>query len=291
MLEVWVDGRLVPAGEARVSVFDRGFRTGEGVFETLRVYGDHVFRLDAHLARAFEGARVVGFDVDRASEVREACLRTARANAARLDGQDHVLRLTLTPGAIDHASPFPGRPVSGPTVVVTSQRLALPDDLYATGIAAATVDGGRSLPHVKALSYLTATVARQRARERGADEALLTADGYVLEGAASNVFGVIDGGLVTPPLSAGLLAGVTRHTVMALAARLGMDVDERLLTVQELTSADEVLVTATTREVVPVVRIDDATVADGTPGPVTARLHAAYREEVARERAALGTGG
>lgn len=289
MLEVWVDGRLVPAGEASVSVFDRGFRTGEGVFETLRVYGDHVFRLDEHLGRAFEGARVVGFDVDRASDVREACLETARVNAARLDGDDHVLRLTLTPGAIDHSSPFPGRTLTGPTVVVTSQRLALPDDLYTRGIAAATVSEARSLPHVKALSYLAATVARQRARERGADEALLTAGGYVLEGAASNVFVVTDGRLVTPPLSAGLLAGVTRRTVIDLAARLGLDVEERLLTVEEVAGADEVLVTATTREVVPVVTIDDVPVGDGTPGATTARLHAAYREEVARERAALGT--
>jgi D-amino acid aminotransferase len=286
VLEAWVDGGLVPADEARVSVFDRGFRTGEGVFETFRVYGDHVFRLDAHLARAFEGARVIGFDVGRAADVREACITTARANAARLGGDDSVLRLTLTPGTLDPEAPFPGRPDTGPTVVVTSQRLAVPATLHRDGIAVATVAGGRALPQVKALSYLTATVARQRAADRGAQEALLVDahTGEVLEGAASNVFAVLDGRLVTPPRDAGLLAGVTRSVVLEVAARLDLEVTEAPLPLDDLHAAAEVLLTATTREVVPVVRVDDTTVGDGRPGPVTHRLHAAFRDEVARER-------
>jgi len=289
VLEVWIDDRLVPADEASVSVFDRGFRSGEGVFETFRVYGDHVFRLDAHLARAFEGARVIGFDVDRAGLVRDACLTTARSNAARLDGADSVLRLTLTPGTIDADDVFPGRPLTGPTVVVTSQRLHMPDEQYAQGIAAATVSGARELPQVKALSYLAATVARQRARDRGAQEAILTdaVSGDVLEGASSNVFAVIRGTLVTPPLGAGLLAGVTRSVVVDAAHRMGQRLDERSLPLVQLLSADEAFLTATTREVVPVVRVDDRSIGTGRPGPVTRELHAAFRREVERERRAL----
>ena len=283
MLQVWVDGELVPADRAVVSVYDRGFRTGEGVFETLRAYGRHVFRLDAHLERARAGATELGFDPGPAAALAHAVQATAAANHEALQGADSALRLTISAGRIDPASPIPGRPVGEPTVVVTSHPLAVGP---ATA-SAVTLPLARELPHVKAVSYLVAVTAKRQARARGADEALLTdVDGRVLEGASSNVFAVVGGALVTPPAQAGLLMGVTRGVVLELARAEGLRVEERALGVEELRAAQEAFLTSTTRELVPLVEVDGAHLGARAPGEVTDALHRAYVAEVARERAA-----
>ncbi|GGI08222.1 aminotransferase class IV [Egicoccus halophilus] len=286
-LSVWIDGAQVPADRATVSVFDRGFRNGEGVFETFRAYGDHVFRLDQHLARAVAGATELGFDPGPTAVLRAAVADTARANLTALDGQDSALRLTVSAGSIDPDAPFPGRPVGVPTVVVTSHRLAHDPQRTEVGVSASSVALARELPHVKAVSYLVAVTARRRARAQGCDEALLTSpSGEVLEGASSNLFAVVDGQLVTPPTEAGLLAGVTRAVVLEVAARLGLPVAARPLPVEELAGAEEAFLTATTREVVPLVRVDGAAVGTGRPGPVTGRIVAGFRALVEEERRA-----
>jgi branched-chain amino acid aminotransferase len=283
MLQVWIDDELVPADRAMVSVYDRGFRTGEGVFETLRAYSDHVFRLAAHLERARAGARELGFDPGETRRLERAVRTTATANLDALGGQDSALRLTISAGRIDPESPIPGRPVGPATVAVTSHRLA-PAPTHAT---AATVPLARELPHVKALSYLVAMTARRQARQLGADEALLTdGEGRVLEGAGSNVFAVIRGQLVTPPADAGLLAGVTRAVVLELARSEGIEVAERRFGTAELAAADEAFLTSTLRELVPLRALDGQPIGPEGAGPVTRRLADAYRDEVARERAA-----
>jgi len=285
-LQVWIGGRLVPAEQATVSVFDRGFRNGEGVFETFRAYGDHVFRLDSHLDRAVAGAADLGFSPGSYAVLRAAVADTARANLAALGGEDSALRLTVSAGPIDPDSPFPGRPLDEPTIVVTSHELRLDPRRTEVGVGAITVPMARELPHVKAVSYLVAVTAKRLAREQGADEALLTSpSGEVLEGAASNLFAVVDGALVTPPTDAGLLAGVTRQVVLEVAARLTIPVTASALTVEALARADEAFLTATTREVVPLVTVDGKPLGDGRPGPVTARLVAGYRQAVEDERA------
>lgn len=284
-LLAWVNGELVPATKASVSAFDRGFRDGEGVFETFRAYGDHVFRLEAHLDRARRGAEELGFDAGSHDALAEAVTSTARSNLDAHGGRDSAMRLTVSPGCIDPASPFPGAPLPGPTVVVTSHELAIPAAMHRDGVQAISVPFARELPHVKSVSYLVAVTARRRAREAGAEEALLTdAAGDVLEGTSTNVFAVIGDRLVTPPLDAGLLAGVTRAVVVEVADRLGVPVDERPLPLDALLGADEAFLTATTREVIPLVTVDGATIGRGRPGRVTQRLHTAYREEVERER-------
>jgi len=284
-LMAWVDDGLVAATEASVSVYDRGFRGGEGVFETLRAYGNHPFRLTAHARRAVTGAADLGF-VLREAVLTDAIRATVTANLDTLAGADSVVRLTASAGPIDPESPFPGTPVGEPTVVVTSQRLAVDTRIQTDGVSAATVPLARELPHVKAVSYLVALTARRRAREQGADEALFTtADGRVLEAAAANVFAVVGGRVVTPPLAQALLAGVTRGVVLELARAHELPIDERPLELAELAGCDEAFLTATTREVMPLVEVDRAPVGDGLPGPVTRSLQAAYRDEVARERA------
>lgn len=284
-LRAWVGDGLVPAATATISAYDRGFRNGEGVFETFRAYGEHVFRVMAHIDRAREGAAELGFDPGDRDHLVTAVEATARANLAVLGGADSALRLIASPGGIDPESPFPGRPAAGPTVVVTSHRLEIDPAVYRDGVRAAAVPFARELPHVKSVSYLIAVTARRQARAAGADEALLTdGAGHVLEGASTNVFAVTEGRLVTPPADAGLLAGVTRAVVVEVAHRLGMPVVEQPLTLTALVDADEAFLTATTREIVPLVGVDDATVGDGRPGAVTARLHAGYREAVERAR-------
>jgi branched-chain amino acid aminotransferase len=290
-LVAWVGAELVPAHRATVSAYDRGFRNGEGVFETFRAYGDHVFRLDAHLRRAIAGAAELGFSPGPAGELARAVRRTAGANLDAFDGADSALRLTVSAGAIDPGSPFPGTALGDPTVVVTSHRLVLQPGPQRHGARAVAVPLARELPHVKAVSYLVAVTAKRRARAEGADEALLTdLAGHVLEGASSNVFAVLDGGLVTPPTDAGLLAGVTRSVVLEVAARRGLPVAQRPLPLAELVAADEAFLTATTREIVPLVTVGDQPVGSGRPGRVTAAILDGYRDEVVRERISTAGG-
>lgn len=283
-LMAWVDDGLVPLAEATVSVLDLGFRTGEGVFETLRVYGRKPFRLLGHLERAAHGAERLGFAPPAADTVVAAVHETIDANRDVHGDVDTVLRLTMTPGRLDPSTPWPMQRVGEPTLVLTSHRLVVPAAVHEVGVDAITVPWGREAPDVKAVSYLAASLARRQAHRAGADEALLT-DGHenVLEGSASNVFAVEGDVLVTPPISEGLLPGVTRAAVIEVADRFGLVVRQETLTVERLTHADEAFLTATTREVTPLIRVDGRPVGSGAPGPVTRRLLDGYRDLVRSE--------
>ena len=278
----WVDTGLVPLAEARVSVLDQGFRTGEGVFETLRAYDGHPFRLGAHLDRAADGARRLGFALPERYQVERAVQATIDANRGL--ARDLAVRVTVTPGPLDPSTPWPPVSTGHPTLVVTAHALHdRPHDH--DGVTAVTVGWGREVAEVKAVSYLASTLARRAAAQAGADEALLTdGRGNVVEGATSNVFAITGDRLRTPPTDGGLLAGVTRATVLELGPGAGLLVEEAPLTAATLQGADEAFLTASTREVVPLVRVDGTAVGDGRPGPVTARLQAAYRTAVERER-------
>ncbi len=281
-MTAWVDGELVPLERASVSVLDQGFRTGEGVFETMRAYGRHVFRLDRHLERAATGAVRLGFEVPPQPGLADAVRATVDSNAEV--APDLAVRMTVTPGPLDPYAPWPMSPLGQPTVVVTAHALRLSTALYEHGVRAITVPWQRELADVKSVSYLSATMARRQARALGADEALLCdRDDQVAEGASSNVFAVREGRLLTPPLGPGLLAGVTRATVLELAEQLGVEADEAPVPLADLYGADEVFLTASTRELVPVVRIDETAIADGRPGDLTRRLHTAYRDRVRQE--------
>lgn len=281
-LQAWVDGALVPLRDATVSVLDQGFRTGEGVFETMRAYHGHAFRMSRHLDRAAAGATRLGFEIPPIEHLAHAVQTTVDANTHVSD--DLAVRLTVTPGPLDPHAPWPMSSLGQPTVVVTAHALHVSPALYQHGVRAVTVPWMRELPDVKSVSYLSASMARRQARAFGADEALLC-DGHdhVLEGASSNVFAVVDGRLVTPPVGSGLLAGVTRATVLELAEDEGLPAAEAPLALATLYAADELFLTASTREVVPVVRVDETEIGTGRPGPVTAQLLEAYRARVARE--------
>ncbi|MCL8382381.1 aminotransferase class IV [Xanthobacter aminoxidans] len=232
-MKLFLGTGLVEEAEATVSPFDRGFTLGDGLFETLRVKAGKVLRTEAHLARLATGAGVLGMplpDVDLAV----ALAQTADANGL----SDGVLRLTLTRGTGPRGVLPPAEPK--PTLVITAALLSPPLPAARLVIAQGTRRNDRSpLAQVKSLNYLDGILARQEAARRGADDAILlnTRDG-VAETSIANLFAVINGGLVTPPLSEGVLPGVMRAEVIAAGAQ------ERPLTVDDLASAEEILLTS-----------------------------------------------
>lgn len=282
---VYLDGRIVDASQARVSVFDRGFLFGDGVFESLRALDGRIFRLDRHLARLQQSASLIELTLPLSAEAYRAAIdQLLRAN----DLRDARLRLTVTRG--------PGRPgdyvaTTGPptTVITASSFRAVEAALYERGvlvvtssrcaIAAAAID-----PAIKSISRLASVLARREASRAGAFEALmLNADGCLTEGTASNLFLVLDGALSTPAMEEGGLPGVTREAVIELAAVVGLQAVEGRLPAARLAEAEEAFLTNTSWGVLPIAAIDGRPVGSGTAGPVGRRLLAAYRALVDRE--------
>jgi D-amino acid aminotransferase len=285
----WVNGELVPAAEARISVFDQAFLYGYGLFETMRSYDGTLFLLDQHMARLARGAAAIGLDkklnkVDLAA----ACRETVRANG----GGSLRVRLTVTGGDAP-AFPWEGdtRP---PTVVIIARQYAgyTPAQYekgYRAGIASVCRCTESAVAGIKSVNYLVTVMARREAAALGLDESILLSDrGTVAEGGNSNVFFVKDGRLMTPALDTGILAGITRDLVRELAGGLGVPFHEIELGPEGLADFDEAFLTSSVIEIMPLVsvRLQDGntvTFNDGKPGPVTRRLMAAYAERVRRE--------
>lgn len=271
---VSIDGVVGPASAARVDALDRGFLYGHSAFEALRTYGRVPFRLREHLARLAKSCvrlRMPAPDLERiASDLH----RTVEASGLA----ECYLRIVITRGTgpIGIAAGAE-RPC---TIVYALPLNLLPADAYARGIGIALAHGARdpSLGGIKSSNYLAGVLAVAAAKERGADEAvLLGANGEIAEGATSNVFMVRAGRVLTPPLSAGILEGITRRVVFELLRAIEVPVAEELMFPSDLYRADEVFITSSIREVVPVVRVDDVAVGDGSPGGLARRLREAYR--------------
>lgn len=281
-----VDGVICPPEEAKVSVYDRGFLYGDSVFETLRTYGGEPFALDEHLARLERSAERVAIEVplpraDFALEIRRV-VRAAR-NA------ESSARAMLTRGS----GPLgldPGLALKPLRVVLVEPLTPLPTALYRNGVAVIAVRTQRQVDTAaqgaKFGNYLASLLALREAKAAGAHEALiLDAAGHVLEGTTSNLFLVERGGeqspaLVTPPAEAGILAGITRAHVIEAAGELGVQVRFEPITPARLAAAEEVFITSSLRELLPVTRVDGQPVGGGAPGPVTRSLHTAFRRKV-----------
>ena len=273
----WVNGRLVDPGEAAISVLDQGFLYGEGLFETMRAYRGRVFRLAQHLERLSAGAADIGLAPPPEERLRGAIDEALAASGMR----DAVVRLTVTPGL----AAKPDRP----TVVVLARGLKLPPpEQYASGCAAICVPAaqvrGTALRRVKSLNYLDKLLAQRAAAAAGAHEAILVdADEYVVEGAMRNVFAVVNDILVTPPLTRGLLPGITRQAVLEAAEGLGLPSEERDLSRSELYSAEECFLTSSVAEILPIAFVDGNAIGARAPGTITRALTNAYRSFVAAE--------
>lgn len=295
---VSINGVIFRPEEAKVSVYDRGFLYGDSVFETIRTYGGAPFALGEHLARLERSAGRIGIPlpVSREELAREvdALLRAARAPGAGEPGapQESYLRVMLTRGS----GPLGLDPslASEPLRVILVEPLKpLPSSIYRDGVGVITVRTTRAsdaAPGAKVSNYLESLLALREARAAGAHEALiLDPAGNVVEGTTSNVFLVERGArapggaaappaaLITPPDEAGLLAGITRAHVMDAAAELGIPVRREPVTVARLLAADEVFITSSLREIVPVVRVDAHPIGAGAPGATTRALHTAFR--------------
>ncbi|MGH9750956.1 MAG: aminotransferase class IV, partial [Candidatus Polarisedimenticolia bacterium] len=284
---MWVhlDGRLVPEEEARVSVFDRGFLFGDGIFETLRAVRGRLFRCDQHLERLRRSARLADLELPVPAEV----LRAEVVEVLERSGLEEArLRITVTRG--------PGRPGdlaggAGPAtrVITAAPFVPLEPRLVAGGVAIA-VPGRRQMPAtvldpaIKATSRLHLVLARREARARGAFEAvLLDAAGRLTEGTVSNIFLVRGGRLLTPAVPLSGLPGVTRQAVLEAAREAGIDAGEPPLPAAALLEAEEIFLTNTSWEVLPVTRVDGRAAGGGRPGPLTGRLHQLYRSVLAGE--------
>ena len=275
---IFMNDRLVPEDEARVSVFDHGLLYGDGVFEGLRSYSGTVFRLDAHLDRLWASARAICLEIPLSkAAVSKAVNDTLAANKL----SDGYVRLVVTRGA-GSLGLDPNR-TKNPQVIVIADTISLyPREFYEQGlkiVTAATqrVQSAALSPRIKSLNYLNNIMAKLEGLRAGCVEALmLNHKGEVAECTGDNVFVVRSGVLLTPPPDAGILEGITRNAVMDLAREAGIDCREATLTRHDLYTADECFLTGTAAEVIPVVDIDGRMIGAGTPGPVTQQLTTAF---------------
>lgn len=286
---VSLNGELIPASQARVSVFDHGFLYGYGLFETMRAYHGQIFLLERHLERLMNSAEVIGLGPGLAGiDLGQACRDTLRAN----DLGDARLRLTVSNGEAD-AFPWAGVGAK-PTVVVTARGYTpFSAEKYSRGFRVGVSSLRRCqqslVSRIKSTNCLVAVLARQAAAAHGLDEALLlNDDGFIAEGGGCNVFFVKPSRLVTPSLGSGILPGITREVVLELAAALGIGVSEGTVGMSTIRHCDEAFLTNSMLEIMPLVAVSDdagqaVTIGSGKPGEATRRLMAAYRERVERE--------
>ena len=287
---IYLNGELVQQEEAALSVLDRGLLYGYGLFETMRSYGGHVFRPEEHYRRLCEGAARLAMDLPLSlSDLADA----VHAVLERNEMTDAYLRLTLTAGAL------PSGGASGAhgdaTVVLFAGTLSeYPPALYRRGMAAVTSAVRRNetspLSRVKSLNYLDNLLAREDARRRDAEEAiLLNTRGFVAEGSASNVFLVREERLITPSIESGALAGITRQAVLELASSVGLEAVQSEVESSAFWGAAEAFLTNSVMEVMPLTRLDGRPIGSGRPGPATKELRRLYQEMVVRETSDVRT--
>lgn len=276
--EVLLNGRIVPYEEAVVAIDDRGFQFGESVYEVIRVYGGKPFEMGRHMQRLHNSVAAVELDVQSAVDGIEAqCLDLLRRSGL----QEAAIYIQISSGAAPRTHLCPTGLT--PTVVVVVNPAARPPDrLRQEGIKTITVPDDRwAKCYVKTTMLLANTTAKKRAAAAGCDDALFVRDGFMTEASASNLFGVFDGVLTTPPASNYILHGVTRAVVLDLARELGMPYAEAPIPLTKLYSAEELFLSGTVAELVPIVSVDAKPIGNGKPGPVVARLHDAFLRKTA----------
>ena len=266
MDRVFLNGEYLPLAEAKVPVLDRGFLFGDGVYEVIPAYNGHLFRLAEHILRLNNSLNGIRLPLDYSVEQWQAIFEPLLSGS-----QDQYIYLQVTRGYSpkrDHAFP---ESVTPTIFAMSADILPFPGKLV--GIKAITIEDTRwQLCNIKAITLLPNILLRQAALDQGAAEAILVKNGYVLEGAASNVFAVIDGELITPPKSNEILPGITRDVIMELAQANNIPCREDIIALEALQTADEIWVASSTREIIAVVELDGKPVADGKPGPVWQKL-------------------
>jgi branched-chain amino acid aminotransferase len=277
MVWIYLNDRFVTEEQARVSVFDHGFLYGDGVYETIRSYGDQIFMRDQHLARLQRSADGIGLTIpkrDWPSLLHESMERNGVGN----DRTDAYIRITISRGTGDIGLDPALCPT--PTVVIMTQPLKPPPpERYRTGVSLVVAQTRRNLPsaldpQIKATNFLNNIQAKREAIVAGAfDSILLNWEGHLTECTVSNLFFVQSGRLCTPALSCGILDGITRGIILGLAREAGIPVNEGRFTAEALMAAEESFLSNTTMEVMPATKLNGHPIGHGTPGPLTGRLH------------------
>ncbi len=278
--QVHINGSLVPAEDATVSVFDHGLLYGDGVFEGIRVYGGNVFLLDEHVDRLFESAQAIRLEIPLSKEqVAQAVDETVLANSI----DDGYVRLVVTRGAGTLGLDI--RKTANPVVIIIADTITLyPPEIYENGmplVTASTIRNhpGALNPRIKSLNYLNNILAKIEGTDAGFVEALmLNHKGEVAECTGDNIFIIKDGLIQTPPTEAGILEGLTRNHVIQLARDAGHQVRETAMVRDDIYTAQECFLTGTAAEVIAVVSLDGRTIGNGSPGPITQDLMARFRQ-------------
>ena len=276
----FVNGRFMPLNEATVSVEDRGFQFGDGIYEVIRTYHGQPFQLDAHLARLERSAKAIELPLpwnlqQWATHVRDGIKRSGYAESKV------YLQLTRGVAPRDHVFPASAKPTA---IMTVREMRTIEPALQASGVAVMTMDDWRwGRCDIKSVNLLPNILARQKAKQAGAFETVFIRNGQVTEGSVSNVMIVKAGRLLTAPEGEQILSGVTRTIVLELARKEGLPAEERFVTLEEFLHADEIFLTGTTVEVLPVIRVDGKPVGaggSGKPGPVTLKVQTAFQRFV-----------
>ncbi|NLG32967.1 MAG: branched-chain-amino-acid transaminase [Syntrophomonadaceae bacterium] len=281
-LKVYLDGEFLNEGDAKVSVFDHGFLYGDGVFEGIRAYHNSVFRLNDHVDRLYGSAKAINLDIPISKEeMKWVILETCRQN----DLKDGYIRVVVSRGKGDLGLD-PKKCKVASVVCIASTITLYPDEMYENGMAVITVPTRRNgpegvNPRIKSLNYLNNIMAKIEANISGVPEAImLNQEGYVTECTGDNIFCVRNGIIRTPAVHLGILEGVTRNEVIKLAQKRNIPVLETTFTRYDLFVSDEVFLTGTAAELIPVTKIDNRVIGNGKPGPVFNQLLGDFRELV-----------
>jgi len=275
-----MNGNMVDKEKAVISVFDHGLLYGDGVFEGIRSYDGLVFRLKEHIDRLYKSADAIELKIPLTKlEMIEAVVETLKANKLK----DAYIRLVITRGPGDLG--LDPRKCKVPTIFIIAGKITLyPKTFYDNGLKIVTATTKRNLPQalnpkIKSLNYLNNILAKIDAIKSGTEEAImLTYNDYVAECTGDNIFMVKSGELITPPVDIGALEGITRDAVISLAQKIDIPFYEKMLKMDDLYGADEVFLTGTAAEIIPVVSIDDRRIGNGKPGETTLRLLAEFRK-------------
>jgi len=272
---VYLNGEFMPIDEAKVSVLDRGFIFGDGVYEVIPVYGKRLFRLDEHLKRLTNNLQ--------ATRISNPCTLdewkdNLRQIVLKHSDEDQSIYIQVTRGVAKRDHAFPD--AATPTVFIMSNPLQVTDeDTFGKGVNAITLDDIRwQYCNIKAITLLPNILLKQTAKDQDALEAILVRDGEVTEGTASNIFIVVEGVIKTPPKSSRLLPGITRDLIVELAAKNNIRCLESNFSRNELFVADEIWLTSSTKEVLPIVKLDKEIVGNGKPGPISQKMYKIFQQ-------------
>ena len=281
-LQIYINGEFFSKEDAKISVYDHGLLYGDGVFEGLRSYSGKVFRLHEHLVRLWESALAISLVIPMTIE---DLARDVQATVSKNNISDGYVRLIVTRGS--GALGLDPYKCSNPQIIIIADSITLyPEKFYAEGLELITASTIRNhpaalSPRIKSLNYLNNIMAKIEGLRGGCVEAvMLNHKGEVAECTGDNIFIVKHGRLMTPPIDAGILEGITRNAVIELARGAGIETAEVAMTRHDLFVADECFLTGSAAEVIPAVKLDGRVIGDGNPGPVTLKLNALFKELV-----------